>query len=480
MKKFKFKTEPYEHQAQGFQLIKDEDSFALFMEQGTGKSKLVIDLLRYVFFKEKKVLKTLVVCPKIAVENWLNEFEIHSNSGDYAVVVKGTKARREKTLARRDCQIFIINFDSVPYTEAELLEKGFQCIIIDESQRIKAHKGKQARSLLRIANSCRISIEANFRSYLLSGTPMLNSPLDLFMQFLVLDGGKTFGTNFFAYRNTYFVDKNAGMPKSLYYPDFVLQKGALEVIRGKLDQRTYVRKKAECLDLPDKVYQRVYLEMDKGQARAYEEMVKINLTFFEENPVIAGTALTKLIRLNQITSGFVKTDDEGTTAKIIPFKTNPKLNAVKEMLVDLTVENKVIIWAVFRQDIFTLIKELKEYNPAVIFGDTKDKFGEQNKFKTDTTCRIMIANPQSAGLAINLIEASYAIYFSQGYSLEHRLQSEDRCHRIGSQIHDKITYIDLLFKGSVDEVVVDSLLAKKNLANQLIRVIDFLKGGENI
>jgi SNF2 family DNA or RNA helicase len=458
-----FKTKPFNHQLEVFNMIKDFDYFALFWEMGTGKTKEAIDVLRYKCYLEKRVQRVLVVCPKIATHNWQNEFMVHSAMVEHVEILEGTKKQRIEKLRNKTKSIFIINFEGVVTIYKELLQK-WDMIIIDESQRIKNYKANQSKAVVQLGTLARFRL-------ILSGTPILNSPIDVFNQYLFLDHGKTFGTNFFAFRNYFFNRTDIQMGPNRSFPKFSIRNELFNEMHRKIMGIADNRKKKECLDLPDKVYQTLELEMTKEQAKAYEDMRKDLITIYKEDPeqvMIAGTAATKIIRLRQISSGYMKLDE---TDQEVRLDKNPKMLAVKELLEDLTQEHKIIIWACFRNNIKLLQKELEKYNPAVIYGDTKDKYGEQDKFKEDGTCRVMIANPQSAGLAINLVEADYAIYFSQGFDLEHRAQSEDRCHRSGSERHDKITYIDFIFPKSIDGIILNALKSKKKMAGSLIKSV---------
>jgi len=456
MADFTYITEPYKHQAEALELYKDRDSLALFWEMGTGKTKATIDLMRYKSYGLGHPCRALVVAPNIALQNWVNEIEMHSKLK--GIVLQGTKAKRLRNLANEDFSIKVINYEGLKTIQKELSATPFDCLVIDESQRVKNSKAIRTRILTHMSKKIDIR-------YLLSGTPVLNNSLDIFSQYLILDRGEIFGSSFYAFRNKYFEDKNAGRAGTRYYfPNFAPKPDTTKLLNKLIMQKADRRKKEECLDLPPKVYQTLQIPMEPEQQKAYNEMKKELITFFQEHPVTASTAVVKLVRLNQIASGYVGSENAGEIA----FKRNPKIEALKEILADIAQDHKVIIWAIFRNNIKALEKALQEYNPSVIYGDTKDKVAEQDKFRKDPTCRICIANPQSAGLAINLVEADYTIYFSHSFNLEHRLQSEDRNHRGGSEIHEKITYIDLVSAGSVDEVILKALKSKENLAKTII------------
>lgn len=464
---FKFKTKPFKHQEDTFELIKDLPYYALFWEMGTGKTKMAIDWLRYKCYQENRVMNTLIICPNIATDNWMNELSIHSFSKNNSQILRGSGLKRATMLASSKHQINIINFEGVLTIAKDLFKHQFDVIIVDESQRIKNYQAKSTKII--------IMLKSRFR-LILSGTPILNSPMDIFSQYLFLDKGKSFGINFYSFRNQYFEDKNAGFKaKKVYFPKYEVREDMIEVIRDKMHTIADVRKKNECLDLPDKVYITYKLEMDAETRKMYFEMEKELITFFENNPeqaMVASNAAVKYIRLEQISSGFISLDE---SHKEIRLKTNHKLAAVKEMLEDITKEHKVIIWAVHRNNLKMLQEELKQYNPAALYGGIDDKLAERNKFDNDATCRVMIANPQTAKTAINMVVADYALYYSQNFSAENRWQSEDRCHRSGSEIHDKITYIDFVYNNSIDEIIIAALKNKEDMATVLLKLKERLE-----
>jgi SNF2 family DNA or RNA helicase len=242
--------------------------------------------------------------------------------------------------------------------------------------------------------------------------------------------------------------------------------------RDKIAAMSTVVKKEDCIDLPEKVFMHQYCEMDPEQAKMYKALKNEFIAYLEEDVVVADKAAQKFIRLNQVCSGFYT--EQGEEKR---FKANPKLIALLDLLEELTPTRKIIVWGVYRNNIFQLLEALGKYNPASIFGDTKDKHAEVLKFKNDDTCRVIIANPQSAGIGINLIEASYAIWFSKSINLEHWLQANDRCHRVGSQIHDKITYIELLFRGTVDTLISKALEEKKRVQDRLTDIRFWVDNG---
>ena len=225
--------------------------------------------------------------------------------------------------------------------------------------------------------------------------------------------------------------------------------------------------KSECLDLPEKLYTKRTVAMTMEQMKAYTEMKKAAMTFLEnEKMMSATTVLTQLIRLHQITCGHVKTD-EGDVMAI-------KNNRIQELLNILEETNgKVIIWAVYRHDIQAIEKAIGDIygksSVASYYGDTKDTDRQHivDRFQdSDSSLRFFVGNPKTGGYGLTLTASHTVIYYSNDYSLEVRMQSEDRAHRISQT--SKVTYVDLIAEGTVDERIVKALNNKIDLASQVM------------
>jgi len=224
--------------------------------------------------------------------------------------------------------------------------------------------------------------------------------------------------------------------------------------------------KSECLDLPDKLYTKRTVAMTPEQLKAYVEMKRSAITFFEDNPMTAASVLTQMTRLHQITCGHVKTDD----GEVRPLKNN----RMKELLQVLEeTDGKVIIWAVYRHDIQSIEKELQnEFGKETVasyYGDTKDSIRQSivdDFMDNNSKLRFFVGNPKTGGYGLTLTSSHTVVYFSNDYSLEVRMQSEDRAHRIGQK--DKVTYVDLIAEGTIDEKIVKALNNKIDLASKVM------------
>lgn len=476
----------WDHQKRAVEKARGQKGFALFFEMGTGKTATTIHIVRDIYNEQKRLLRTLVLCPPIVIRNWKKEFQMHSKVKPQNVVcltgkgikrlekIKKTGFHEGKGLGR----IYIMNYEGlVVFEDLFHMIKVWdpEIIICDESHKLKNPSSKRSKKTRELADNA-------FYRYLLTGTPILKSPLDLYAQYRVLDGGKTFGTNFYAFRNTYFYDKNAGMPSQKYFPNWVVREDALEKIKKKMEPTGMSVKKSECLDLPPLVRQIVHVELGKDQKKAYEEMKKNFITFVSDKACTATLAMTKALRLQQILSGHLPVGDTEETKEIILFKENPRAEALAELLEDLTPDHKVIVWAVFRED-FKVIKKVCEdlkLKYVEVHGGVVDtaKFRNVDQFNNDGDTRVFIGHPGSGGIGINLTSASYSIFYSRNFSLEQDLQAEARNYRGGSEVHEKITRIDLVAAGTIDEMILQRLKDKQSFGELILKQMgEELKNG---
>jgi len=202
------------------------------------------------------------------------------------------------------------------------------------------------------------------------------------------------------------------------------------------------------------------------QTRAYNDMKKEFLVFVESGVAVAQLAITKALRMQQIMSGFLKLED-GTIHR---FEKNPRASALNDLIEDIAPNHKVIVWSIFHED-HEVVKEAcrkAKVNFAELTGLVSDKQTEIDRFQNDESCRVMIASQAAGGTGVNLTAASYMIYYSRGYSLEHDLQSEARAYRGGSERHSSITRIDLIAENTIDVAVLNALAGKKDLSTDIL------------
>jgi SNF2 family DNA or RNA helicase len=464
----------WKHQLEGVRRATQDgvNEFAFIYDVGTGKTLTCITTLRRIYSKESWLMPTLILSPKVTLDNWKNEWEKFSKiPSERVVVLKGPVKKRIKLLEEKIEKykgniIVITNYEGIRTKElykAVLVKFRPQVLVCDESHRCKQHNSKTTKAVTDISRNTKYR-------YLLTGTLVTNSEFDVFSQWRILDKGKRFGKNFYHFRNKYFFDKNYGMPSDKHFPDWQIRKGAYDNMQKYIDGISLKAIKEECIDLPDLVKKDVFIEMSTEQKRIYKELKTVLISEIKEGEfATAETALTKALRLAQVASGFIKTE-EGEIRRL----KNEREAALKELLSDLcATNNKVIVWCVFKEN-YAQVREVCEslnlkYKEG--HGEVKDVASEVADFDSGDY-DVLIGHPASIGIGVNIKSASTAIYFSRNFSLEQRLQSEARNYRGGSiEIHNKITQIDIICKDTIDEQISQALTKKLVTATKILDLV---------
>jgi len=327
---------------------------------------------------------------------------------------------------------------------------------IDESTTIKNPKA------IRTNNIIDLSELARYRR-IMTGSPVTKNPLDLYSQCEFLDPDHLEFTSYYAFRNRY-----AEM-KTLHISGRSIQVVShfknLNELSDRLQTFSYRVLKEDCLDLPSKIYMKREIELSKEQKKLYEQMRKEALATLNGKTITTMTALTQLMRLHQITCGHFSADD-GTIQNI----KNNRLSELMDIIEEI--EGKAIIWAHYQHDIRTIVNEIeKKHGPGSVvhyYGKTLPEQREKaiKNFKTNDECRFFVGTPQTGGYGLTLVAANTVVYYSNGYDLEKRMQSEDRAHRIGQD--KSVTYIDIIAEETVDNKIVKSLRKKINIASEVM------------
>lgn len=443
------------HQKKIQPIVSAAEYYGLLWDQGLGKTWVLSWLL-----EKEKPKKALIICPNNVVDVWTEELEKHTSiSNKKVIILTGTKEKRIKLL-NNNCEIFIINYEGLRTIFTSLHQISWDIIISDESQRIKNHKAYQTKA------ACAIAPLAKKR-FILSGTPLPNSYMDIFSQFLFLDLGKRFGTNFYAFRNRYFYDANSHRWRG-NFPDWKIKPGSEDEIKKKIASCCHRLEIDDCLKLPPVIPQNEYVYLPKPQQQCYKELANEFITTIDDKAVTAPVVLTRLMRFRQVTSGFLKTED----GIIKEFKENPKLETVLDLAERILPmgpdgqwlnKNKLVIWAVFRRDIELLTERLKKYNPVFKYGGIKEPV--HRTFQEDDNCKIFIGQPRSSGTGITLTKGNYVLRYSYDFNSEDKQQSDSRTRRKGSEIHKHLVYITLKAKHTVDELTLKNLSGKKDMAD---------------
>ncbi len=447
------------------------NNFILLAEVGTGKTFTAISMLRMI--KEKLGdCKILVICPGVVIHNWRSEIRKFSFPQDFPTIhtldISAKRSDKMKALAALKAQAVVVtNYESMdqPAFYNYLTDWGPDVIVCDEIHRIKSYQSKRAKKVVKLGESALYRLG-------LTGTAILNTPMDVFMQWCFLDQGESFGKSFFNFRNRYFYDANGSWSnRQNHFPDFKPVPELLPEITQKIERNSIRALKSECLDLPPFIQETVKLKMSSKQKLAYDQMHKDFITFVQgdNGPAasVANIALTKGLRLMQIASGFVGLED-GTSHS---FDDNPKMEALGNIL-DEYPQDKVIIWCSFRHnysDVARLLLDRKE-KFVTITGDqdSKEKQEAIDSFQNDPETKRVIANRKAGGIGVNLTAASLSVVISRNFSLEEEIQAQGRNYRNGSQIHEKITEISLIMEDTIEEKVVEALQNKQKISDIIL------------
>lgn len=448
----------------------------MFFEVGTGKTRTAVEILRQKCAREGRLLRTLILCPPIVVKNWKREFGIYSKIKD-VFPLTGPGKYRAKVLSkhgfelaaepvRKSC-VFVTNFETLLMKDVYKLLSEWkpEVIVFDEAHLLKNPQAKRTKLAISLAD------RAIYR-LILTGTLITNSSLDLFCPFRAMDGGKTFGKSFYRFRDTYFVDaNNAWKGRQSYFPKWEPRAGSYEELNTKIVKKAMSVKKSECLDLPPLVREVRLVPLAPQQRKLYDQMKKDLVAFLGDKVSTAPIALTKALRLMQITSGFITLEgDEGN--EDVPLKDNPRAMVLKELLEEITPQHKVCVWCVFKENYATVRNVCEELGIGFVevHGGTPEKKRQENidTFNADESIRCFIGHPKSSGIGCNLTSSSFSIFYSRNFSLEQDIQAEGRNYRGGSEKHEKITRIDIIAENTIDEIIAEKLFMKEKIGKAIL------------
>jgi SNF2 family DNA or RNA helicase len=470
---FEFKTQPYDHQRKALKDSWSAEYYALFMEMGTGKSKVTVDNIA-ILYEAGKLNAALIIAPKGVYDNWAKgEIPTHLPDRIARHVMRWSPLKTQKY--EHELTSFILNKDRllkifVMNVEAFSTPRGFEAaravlfqnpenmVVVDESTTIKNRKAQ------RTANITKLRDMAKYRR-ILTGSPITKSPMDLFSQCEFLNE-KCLGFNsYFAYQSRYANVQKRTMGHRSFQQ--IVGYRRLDELSEKLDRFSNRTLKQDCLDLPEKVYIKRFVELTPEQERVYNQMKKLALAKLETGELATtASVLTQIMRLQQICCGHFQPDDGD-----IRVLKNNRMNELMELAEE--VQGKAIIWATYTHDILHIAKALREQfgedAVATYYGGTAqdDRQDIVNRFQDRTDpLRFFVGQPRTGGYGITLTAANTVIYYSNSYDLEIRLQSEDRAHRIGQT--NKVTYIDLVTPDTIDERILAALRNKIDIAREVL------------
>jgi len=468
--KYKFKTKPYAHQLKALEMSWNKEVFAYFMEMGTGKSKVLIDNMSMLYDKGK-INGVLIIAPKGVYKNWYDS-EIPTHLADHVqkkvvlwqALINKKQEQKLSVLFKpeMDLHILVMNVEAFSTKKGlDFAAKFLSChetlVAIDESTTIKNPGAKRTKNILRLSRLCK------YRR-ILTGSPVTKSPLDLYTQCYFLDPYLLEHESYYSFRTRYALMKTANFGGRSV--NIVVGYRNLGELSEKLKPFSYRVLKDDCLDLPKKTFMKRIIQMTPEQNKVYQQMKKMALAELNGKVTTTMNVVTQLMRMQQITCGHFKADD-GTTQEIKNNRITELIDTVDE------IQGKVVIWAHWRNDIETIVKHLKEEygdNSVVTYygGTTTEERQKAIKKMQDpeSPVRFLVGTPQTGGYGITLTGASTMIYYSNGYDLEKRQQSEARIDRIGQE--KPMTYIDIIAEDTVDEKIVKSLRKKVNIATKVM------------
>ena len=484
--KYPYATQPFAHQQKIFEDTAERSGYALFWEQGCGKTKPIIDTCAYLYMKRQEINAMLVVAPNGVERNWVSD-EIPKHlpkqvkDMTYTMLWQTAKSRTKwhenmfrAIIIHPGLSILCISYHAFMTPRGkkavwEFLKKRNVLYVLDESDDIKTPKAKRTQSIIASGKY------AQYRR-ILTGTPV-DKPFDIYSQirFIGPDIWKERGLpNFRTFKQHYgvwFTDEDCKRELG-YSPgyDQLVEYKNLKELAEIVDRYGDRLLKTDVFDLPEKLYSKRYFEMTKKQQSYYNELRDKLLIELEEGEIVDGTlAITRLLRLQQIVCGYMVTD--GEEPFVMCDDKNPRLNCAVEFLEKLN--HSAIIWCRFRHDVDQLMEALGE-SACRYDGAMTDEECAQSKIaflKGEKQFLVGNIAKGSRGLTLNI--AKTTIYYSNTFRLRDRLQSEDRNHRWGQEGAEHageghgVLYMDIIAQDTVDDKIVASLRDKRNIASLL-------------
>lgn len=486
----KFKTQPYAHQLECLNRFGRHETFALLAEMGTGKTWIAINNMADLW-SSGDCGGALVLAPNGVHTNW-TEIELKKHMPDWVrwraaawTATQSKAAQRQLNglleQSQGDLRILTMNHEALQTKRGYDFARGFlssvanAMIIVDESDAYKTPSAQRTKALMKLKPLSR------WRR-IMTGTPVNNAPFDLFSQFTFLDDAILGTSSFYAFKAEYADMLQHGHPvleavkqRSRGRTPQIVAKGKdgrpsyknLEKLKGLVDPHSFRVRKADCLDLPDKVYKTIVFDLT-AQQRAVYEQARDECRLVLDGDVSVFNKLVAISKLAQVTSGYYLHPMADEPVRIEG--DNPKLKLLVEA-VERSVDRgeKVIVWARFRVEIEDITLAMHkagipavEYHGGVSGPDRRDAIEAFER----GDAMVFVGNQQAGGTGITLTAASHTIYFSNNFSLRDRLQSEDRAHRIGQTRN--VVYTDIVARGTIDERVIATLVSKGSVADAIV------------
>ena len=470
---YAFKTQPFQHQIEGVEYGLNHDCWLLGDEQGLGKTKQVIDIA---MARKSEGKHCLIVCGVNGLKwNWVNEIQTHSDETGYIlgqrvqrgkIVIGGNKDKLEDVKRLKDISSYFIitNVESlrdnmIADALAKLCTSGdIEMVAIDEIHKCKNPSSQQGKGILKLQPKYRIAM---------TGTPLMNQPLDLYIILRWLGYERH---AFYAFKKHICIMGGYGGYEVIGYKN-------LDELQEQLNEIMLRRLKEDVLDLPEKLYVNEYIEMTPKQEQIYNEVsaeIRANIDQIKAS----NNPLAELLRMRQAT-GYT-----GILSSKI--KESAKLDRMEEIVEEATSNGKkVVIFSNWTQMTTPIRERLKQYKPAVITGEIKDNERQEmvRRFQEDADCKVIIGTTGAMGTGITLTAGTVEIFMDEPWNKANKEQAEDRCHRVGTS--ENVTVYTLMCKNTIDEKVHDIVERKGAMSDAIVdgkivisksEMIDFLLG----
>ena len=506
-----FKTRPFDHQLEALNRSINKRFFALFMEQGTGKTKVTIDTAAYLY-NRGAIDGMLIAAPNEVDAQWIDEqLPTHMpETTKYVGAVWTASSRKAERACMEMCKgksmhmrVLAMNHEAFATARGvnmarQFLASGRMMFVVDESHAIKGHKAARTQAIIKLGERAAVR-------RILTGTPEGIGPFDLYAQYMFLDkriinidSFVTFKHKFgvFTMEQSRYTDKN-GRQQSRQYEALRSYKNT-ELLYKMLAPYTYSVRKAECLDLPEKLYSVRFVQLTKAQLELYTAIKKQGIVLLhrankgedvalakidemdheqlssalvqKKDRLTMTIKLTTMLRMQQVLGGFITDDDGNTTAIESDMRKLPRVEALMDIIANT--HGKLIVWCQFRAEVQMLQRVLQDaaYGVGILQGGVSptERTRTIERFKDpDNALRILVAHPRTAGVGLNLTVAATVVYYSNSYSYILRAQSEDRVHRIGQSSTVNVYDLDAHAVGT-DATIRKALQGRKEMAEVLL------------
>jgi len=440
------------HQQEGLTFLQDKQRAGIFFEQGLGKTVTMLEHLNSLHKKGDSPFPCLIVSPLSGVGVWENEVK---KFGYPFVTSKLVGTYKQRVNRLQDiADIYLVNYEGMRILENHLLRRNFKSMICDESHRLANRGTQQTNVAMKMSDSMKFV-------YLLTGTPITKSPEDIWTQFQMIAPG--YLGNFYAFQATHVDFKKinirvkGGSYREVRKP---VRFKHLKELNEKIGAYSMRRTKEECLDLPDKIYKFIPCPMSPAQTKHYKGLKYCLATELNGEQYKLNNMVSVMQKLQQVCQGFIYTE------KGVEIFDSGKQKILFDLLEDLR-EEKIIIFTWFQYDAQLLTTKLKEkgFNVVEYGGNYEERKGIVSTFQNSEGPMIFLSNVERAKESITLTAANHCIYYGQSWNYATRVQSEDRCHRIGQ--HKPVIYYDLVVPSSIDEIIYDSIKYKGDIADKI-------------